>query len=62
MDLTQCLLAAVSALTGAVVFQFVWFQRLFADVKKRAEDCEADRLSILRHCAACTEHRPNLAG
>lgn len=58
MSVEQYLVAAVSALAGAVVFQFVWFQRLFGDVKLRAEKCEEDRLSILKRCAACDFHTP----
>lgn len=44
--------AVVTSLAGCVAFLFALFQRGYDDLKKRCEECEADREQLWRELAS----------
>lgn len=44
--------AVVTSLAGCVAFLFALFQKGYDDLKKRSEECEADREQLWRELAS----------
>lgn len=58
---TEMVTSAFVAVGGAATFLFTWFAKRLTRLERRSEECERDRVVLLRFAHHAVQTAPNLA-